>query len=466
MNALGLAFTVVCVLLVLGLPRRWAFVPVLLSAAWMTRGQELLVGPAHFTVLRIVVAAGILRLMIRRESVSNGLQRLDRWILVWAAILFGTSGLHAEGAWVYRAGLIWTELGCYFLFRVFLREGDDVVRAFKVMCLILLPVAASMAIESATRHNAFAALGGVPEIATVRAGKVRATGPFAHPILAGTVGAIVFPMALALWQRHRAVALLGLLGSCGVVAACASSGPVVMTGAIMLGLLLWHLRGQLRGQLRLLRWLSVIAILLLAAVMNDPVYFLMARIDISGGSQGYFRAQLIRSSIEHLDEWWLSGTDRTRHWMSTGTGNAVHPDNADITNHFLAMGVMGGLLLMAAFIAVVISAFKAVGVALRERQGAPVEQQYLAWTLGATLFGLVIDFLSISLYDQSVVFFQLVLAAIGSVRAAEGAAAAPRTAPARPGYLDLLQGPRFGRRFGAARHISQAPEALGRHPAC
>ena len=52
--------------------------------------------------------------------------------------------------------------------------------------------------------------------------------------------------------------------------------------------------------------------------MEDPIYFLMARIDISGGSQGYFRAQLIRSLIDHLSEWWLAGKDYTRHWMASG----------------------------------------------------------------------------------------------------------------------------------------------------
>ncbi len=64
----------------------------------------------------------------------------------------------------------------------------------------------------------------------------------------------------------------------------------------------------------------------------------MARIDIIGGSQGYYRAQLIRSSLEHLSEWWATGTDYTRHWMSSG----IYANNrhTDITNHFLAMGVM------------------------------------------------------------------------------------------------------------------------------
>jgi hypothetical protein len=145
------------------------------------------------------------------------------------------------------------------------------------------------------------------------------------------------------------------------------------------------------------------------------VYFLMARIDVAGGSQGWFRAQLISAAIEHLDEWWFAGTDYTRHWMATGIhANDIH---TDIVNQVLAMGVMGGLPLMALFIMVMVAAFRDVGRATRENEGASLDDRFLAWTLGALLFGHVMNFWSIYLFDQSVVFLYLVLAGIGAVQA-------------------------------------------------
>ena len=93
--------------------------------------------------------------------------------------------------------------------------------------------------------------------------------------------------------------------------------------AALCALALWKARTWLRAIL----WLGLIGILALDAVMNDPVYFLMARIDITGGSTGYYRAALIRSAIEHLSEWWLVGTDYTRHWMLTGI--SVNQASAD-----------------------------------------------------------------------------------------------------------------------------------------
>ena len=55
-----------------------------------------------------------------------------------------------------------------------------------------------------------------------------------------------------------------------------------MVAFIVLGLLAWTLRHHMRS----VRAFVVCAVLLLAAVMHDPVYYLMARVDLVGGSQG------------------------------------------------------------------------------------------------------------------------------------------------------------------------------------
>ena len=105
-------------------------------------------------------------------------------------------------------------------------------------------------------------------------------------------------MALYLWKGHRNYALLGLFAAAGMVFASTSSGPIMMVLFIVFGLAFWKVRKRLRA----IRWLALMTVIALDAVMKDPVYFLMARIDISGGSTGYHRARLIQSSIEHLEE--------------------------------------------------------------------------------------------------------------------------------------------------------------------
>ncbi|MCI0591399.1 MAG: hypothetical protein L0Y67_07350 [Gammaproteobacteria bacterium] len=410
MNAIGIGFTLVIGVFLSTLPRRFAAIPLLIGAAYMTRGQVLEVGPASFTVIRILVTVGIFRVLIKGERIANGINRVDRMLILWAVLLIVSSVFHTSDAWVLRTGMVWTDLGCYFLFRIFVQDADDVRHIFKVLCVILIPVAVLMLMEKLTGNNYFAALGGVNAVAALRDGHFRAQGPFAHAILAGTVGATCFPMALYLWKSHRKHALAGLFAAAGIVFASTSSGPIMMVLFILFGLALW----KVRERLRVIRWLSLITVIALNAIMKDPVYYLMARIDLGGGSKGWHRARLIQSSIENLNEWWLGGTDYTRHWMPTGIhANAIH---TDITNHVLGMGVMGGLPLMFLFIMTLVAAFCAVGRALRENESASIEHLFLIWTLGAILFGHVMNFFSISLFDQSVVFFYLVLAAIGAVQ--------------------------------------------------
>ncbi len=403
----------------------------------MTRGQEFEIGPAHFPVLRILATVGFLRVIAKGEKIFGGLNAIDKLLILWAVCLFGTSAFHTSDAWVFRAGMIWTEIGCYFLLRVFIQNAEDILRIYKILCGALIPVSILMLLEKITGKNYFFALGGVNPMAAFRDGHFRAQGPFVHAILAGTVGAGCFPMALYICKKYRIIGLLGLFSAGGIVVAATSSGPIMMVFFILFGMGLW----PFRKYLSLVRWCSLIAVVVLDIVMKDPVYYLMARIDLGGGSKGYHRARLIESSIEHLQEWWLAGTDYTRHWMPTGVhSNQIH---TDITNHLLAMGVLGGLPLMFLFIAILVTAFRAVGEALSKNENAPEEQRFLIWLLGAILFGHVANFFSISYFDQSIIYFYLVLAAISTVQLAKSYSGS-----------EAKQPPQLSRSFKHSRYIS------------
>lgn len=424
MTPLTWAFAICLGILVLSLPRRLAVVPVLMAACYFGPRAVIDIGPATLSVLRIIVFLGVLRVLFRGERVAGGRNRIDTLVLAWAIVLLVTGLFHDSGALVYRAGIIWGDLGCYLLFRIFVRDIQDVEFLFKAVCLVLLPVGVAMLIEKVTTRNLFDLLGAYPE-PNIRGGHMRARGPFAHPILAGTAGVVGAMISIYLWKAYRKYAFLGLFGSLSIVIASTSSGPLMMLFFGLFGLGVWYVRQHLR----LIRWAALFGIIALDIVMKDPVYFLMARIDLTGSSQGYFRAQLIRSSINHLNEWWLVGTDYTRHWMATG----IHANerHTDITNHILGMGVTGGLPLMIVFVAILIAAFAAVGKALRANQDAPVLQQRLIWTLGAIMFAHIANFFSISLFDQSVVFFYLVLGCIGCLQVSRVALTEPQPQAAR-----------------------------------
>jgi hypothetical protein len=414
MSLLGFAVTVVCAYWLLTLPRAWAPLPLLIAASYMTQGQVLEVGALHFSVIRILAVVGLIRLKVKGERLAGGWQTLDLLMVSWGVWLVCSGFFHEDtsGTLIYRAGNSFDDVGIYLLFRVFIRNLDEFLGLCKALILLLAPVSIAMLWEKLQDYNCFSVLG-VPLELDVRHGKTRAHGPFGHAIFSGTVGAVCLPLAGLFWRRERGLALVGVGATVAMVYASASSGPIMTMLTILFGLALW----QVRDRMRAVRWGAVGLVLALSLVMNAPVYYLPSRIDFTGSSTGWHRAFLIESSINHLNEWWFAGTDYTRHWMPTGVQwNAKH---TDITNHYLHMGVMGGLPLMLLFMGVVTAGFAAVGKAMRQQRDAPLERQFVIWTLGVILFGHATTFFSISYWDQTVVYFYFVLAAIGSLQVEE-----------------------------------------------
>jgi hypothetical protein len=376
----------------------------------MTLGQAVEVGPFTFTVIRILAVIGAIRVILRREWLTGGLSRMDSLMLLWSSWALLSSAFHDDvaAALISRLGMVYNACAVYFLIRTFCKSIDDVVSLCKLTAIALIPVAAEMTYEHIAFRNLFSILGGVSETPMVRDGKIRALGPFAHPILAGTVGAVCFPIMMGIWRENTRVALAGMAACLTIVFLSASSGPVMSLVAGIGAVVMWCYRDHMRR----IRWLAIGTYVALDAVMNAPAYYIMGRLDITGSSTGYHRAALIESAMRHLDEWWLSGTDYTRHWMPTGV--TWSPDHTDITNHYLSMGVTGGLLLVALFIAILASGFRVVGETVQAKEGVFPEYHFVFWTLGAALFTHCVTAMSVSYFDQSFLFLYLTLAMIDS----------------------------------------------------
>jgi hypothetical protein len=156
--------------------------------------------------------------------------------------------------------------------------------------------------------------------------------------------------------------------------------------------------------MRLIRWVIVITLVSLHVVMKAPVWHLISRIDLSGGSSSWHRYFLIDTCIRHFGDWWLVGTSSNGDWGW---------DMWDTANQYVADAYTGGLLGLIFFIAILVYGFKYVA---RAREAATDKQQEVFfWALGATLFAYTVSFLGISLWDQSVVEWYMLLALIGAV---------------------------------------------------
>ena len=411
LTSVGTAILVLALATILLLPRRWAPVPILIVTCYMVLSQGILLGPFNFFSIRLVILIGMVRVLVRREFRDLPPSPIDRLMLAWAICALVASLFHVDpsATLIYNGGFVFNTWGTYILLRAFCRSLDEAVFLCKVIAWLLVPIAVEMTYEKIATSNAFSILGGVPDAPNIREGRVRAQGPFAHAILAGTVGAAMLPLCVGLWRRHKFTSLIGIVACSTIVVTSASSGPLLSAMAAVVGLVLWPLRRSMRR----IRQGLLLVYLVLEVGMAVPPYYLMGRIDLSGGSTGYHRARLIESSLEHIGEWWLAGTDVTRHWMATGV--TWNPNHTDITNHYLAMGVMGGLPLMLIFIWILVRGFSIVGTAVNDPGDRWREDRFFIWSLGASLFAHTATCISVSYFDQSIVFLYVTIAVIASL---------------------------------------------------
>lgn len=412
MNPLALLLFLTCAAALLAVPRKWAPVPLLLGCTYMTLGQGIELGPISLPVYRMLLLVGVARVILKVESLPGGLNLIDKLMIGWGGWVVFASFFHdpERAGPIYACGVVFNQTLIYFLIRIWCVDLEEVSDVIRIMALLLVPIAMEMIVEKLTGRNSFAIFGGVPDYVLIREGKLRAQGPFRHPILAGTVGATCIPLFVGILKRHRMAALLGIGAGIAIVIASASSGPVMSLLAGVFALGLWYFKRHLK----VLRWGAVLLYILLMFTMTRPPYFLISRIDISGGSTGWHRAFLIQQTIAHLPEWWLFGTDETRHWMPF-QGFASDPHHTDITNYYIGFGVTGGLVAMLLVIWMMAVAFRWIGQIHDSQSADEPNQRFMIWCFGACLFSHAVTSISVAYFDQSMLYFWLSVAVISSV---------------------------------------------------
>ena len=396
------------------LPYRYAFAPLLVAVCHFRDIPVCQLG-VSFSIYKLVILGALIRAMYERQISFSWRQPLDRLVIIWVSWAILSGFFHSSSDYnpiTIRLSLVYDAFGAYLCGRSYLRDDSDFLRFIKCLALVVIPLAALMLLEKSTCHNLYGAIAGANEAVGVRNGRVRAMGPFLHPILAGTFGATAMLLLVPLRRSNPRIATGGA-AACGlIVFSSASSGPIM---ALLLGLAClvgWRFR-------RSLPWVKrsvLVGIVGLQVVMQAPVWYLLARIDFVGGSTGWHRAELITSAVKYIDDWWLVGTDYTRQWMPYGV--EWNSDQTDITNDYLYMGVTGGLPMMLLFTGVLLKAFRLLGKTIHEFRQAGDGREFLCWSVGCALFAHCLSFLSISYFDQSRVAFWMLIGALPGLCAA------------------------------------------------
>lgn len=404
-HPIGLSAVLILGIAMLILPRRWAVLPMIIIACFISSVQKITIAGMDFDLLRIMVVLGVIRLFIHKEYLDFW-KPIDKIFIAWVISSMVICSLQQGtfSAFVNRLGFGFDALGMYFLFRCLIRDYLDLDRVVFMFILISIPVAMFFIIENRTGYNMFSIFGGVPEITVIRDGRLRCQGAFSHPIIAGCFWASLMPLFAAYWRKSangRFGAVTGLVTSSIIVICCSSSTPVLGVIAAVIGGLMFVLRKQMRS----VRWGILLSLIALHMVMQAPVWHLVCRVSAVGGSSSYFRFQLIDAAITHFHEWALLGTKSTAHWFWGAQ---------DLCNQYVYVGVRGGFLSLCLFLILIAIAFREVGRMWRQHSRDSYRLA-LSWAMGVCLYVHCMCFIGVSYFGQIFLIWYMHLAIIGSL---------------------------------------------------
>jgi hypothetical protein len=253
-----------------------------------------------------------------------------------------------------------------------------------------------MVYEQMKMVNIFGLLGGVNAVPEVREGKIRSQAVFQHSLTAGTFAATAIPLFFLLWKNGKAktLAVVGITAATVMTVTTQTSTSLLTYAAGIVAVLLW----PIRKKMKMVRTGLVAGLVALHLVMKAPVWFLIARIDLTGSSSSYHRAELIDQFINHFSSWWLIGTKDAATWGW---------DMWDAQNMYVSVGEAGGLAAFIGYILVISGCFSRLGIARKHAKDK--KQEWFIWLLGSALFANVVAFFGVNYFDQSrIAWFALV----------------------------------------------------------
>ena len=335
LQPLALAITLSMAIVLLLVPKKFASIPILVVMFSISHLQSVVVGGFYFSMVRLMIIFGFLRVILRAEHRSWKHTGLDSAILIFgfSQIFFYTVQKGSINALSSSLGQAFEIFGLYFLFRMLIVDISSGVVAVRAIALLAIPIAVEMLIEQHTGRNSFSIFG-VNQNVEMRFGRLRSQAAFAQPILAGTFGATTIPLLLGIWRMDAAskkCAIAGIVSAVICAATSSSSGPVFALVMGIAAVFIW----QLSPHMREVRWIALLGIIGLQLLMKSPVYALLARLPSMQGSTGYYRFILYDAFVRNFKDWWLVGFSSTYRW-----GEGLF----DVTSEYINVATEGDCL--------------------------------------------------------------------------------------------------------------------------
>jgi len=406
LHPITVLFWLIMVGMVLFSSRSRAILAVILICVFMPHMQRLVVAGVDFSMLRLLMLFAWTRILWRGEYRGFTPAKLDNLVVLWAisaSVIYmlrvGPSGIG------WALGAAFDRLTVFFFVRLLVRTPEAVFLLCRQFAWIVIVLGLFMLYEWVTLYNPFSVLAGMPSMPQIRNGRVRCQASFAHPILAGTVGAVLLPIFIGAFRGPKGGRKLfgsAALFTTIVVATSGSSGPVIAWLTGLLGWGLWRVRRHTRAMM-----LGVAGMLVVIHFVREkPVWSLIQKVSLITGGTGDHRYRLIDAFINHFSDWALLGSSNTAYW---GWGLQ------DVTNQYVGEGIVGGLLTLTLFLVLLSVCFSRLRLTrmLYERMRGPKSfWALLAWGFSVSLACHCVSFISISYFAQMRSFWVFFLGSI------------------------------------------------------
>ena len=392
--------------MVFGIPRKYFILPFIMAATMVPMNQRIDIVGLDFTVLRMVVLTGVIRIVSKNEIRNIQWNSFDKLIFAWniiATIVYVVQWSDMP-ATIRKFGVLYDSIGMYWLFRQSIKKWDNInviITSFAVFAIISSP----LLLYEKMSHNSIYEIFG-PVAASFHRGRFRCSGPFPHYIILGCFWASILPLIYSMVKTNKNKVFFGVASSSALICiyTSASSTPIM---TVLFSILLWFFyKKRFYGKKIFLY--CCIALVALHLFMNMPIWHLISRVNVFGGSTGWHRYYIFDQFVIHLKDWFLLGCKNPRTWSS-------YHGMGDITNQFMLEGIRGGFISLLLFIIIMYKSVKISGA------GSIIFSNHythwICWSICVSLMGHIVTFWGVSYFgEQMVMLLYLTFAMVGFIQ--------------------------------------------------
>ena len=386
----------------MAVPRKYLLMPYIIAACLVPMDQRIIIADLDFTALRFCVLAGFLRMWLRSEMRSVQWNVVDKLVLAWMLVGSTVYVLQWQtvSAAINRSGVMFDGFGLYWIFRMALRNWEDIIHVLRCFAIAAILSAPFVILERLRQRSPYSVFGHSP--AAFHRGRFRCAGPFPHAIMMGLFWTCLLPWFYTCTRAGISKKLFwaGIVAAMICVVLSASSTPLMAVVATVMLLALYKYRSQGRQIVVML----AVVLTSLHIMMKQPVWHLMARVNVFGGSTGWHRFHLFDKFIAYTGEWFLLGTKSTGHW---GWGLE------DVTNQYVLEGVRGGGIALCIFLVLLVYAVRIPAKASLTFPSREVSWMY--WGICVSVLAHLVAFWGVSYFGQIIMLLYLVFAMVALV---------------------------------------------------